>query len=1072
MTASNSSVFQNWDYLIVTASNSTQASSYQQQLELRQEIGVLSGFKHVLVVSDPEGKRIGSGGSTIISLLEILNREIRSGVSDKTDPLIWQRTLEQLRILIIHAGGDSRRLPPYGSSGKIFIPVPGKSDSFLPMTLFDRLLPIYKALPPGQENKGQVVVTTGDVLLDFDPAEVKYNHKGITGLGYFAEPEEAKNHGVFCPTRNGQVRLFLQKPSLQEQKEQGALNRFGQSLLDIGIMNLDAESAVKLIRINGIHKDKKGRIDWDDPYKSIILEKGLDFYQDICCAMGKESSLEHLKRHAPNLNSKEGSDLLARIFEQLSTVPFFVEVLPRCHFLHFGTLSQLIDSGNELMLREVGINPSSRYLSINNDLSEKGSVIGTNAWVEGCHIQKKLSLGGNNVVTGIDITEDLNIPPRMCLDVLRGKNRIDQKGWFVRCYGIYDQFNLPIDTDPFFCDQPLDSWLQKMDCQKIDIIYEKARPNHFTLWHARLFPFISKHDDYRNWLWLLDKNQWSPEEIKQWKQQDRYSLAEIAVLSSQDDFHFRRFQVRSREIKLKITKLFQPNSCFSAKELGLVLENLNAGECLDLITLLIKETFKSYNTNMILENHHGIDDFELPRIFHSIGTALEYMIQKKGKKWWVGYSLELIKNLNAEEKAWLENLGLPIKKLPLSSAWPDAAKKSAFCDLGRIILLSDSKKQLHPVSILRSDEIIWGRAPARLDLGGGWTDTPPYSLEHGGCVINAAVNLNGQPPIHTYARIITEPEIRINSIDHSSRLVIQNLDDLLDYREPTSQFGLAKAALVLTGFSHHTSRWPQRIKTLEQMLVLFGGGIELTTLAAIPSGSGLGTSSIMGAVLLAVINRLKGKTLSQRELFHLVLQLEQELTTGGGWQDQIGGVVDGVKIITTEPGMIPDPQIRYVPADLIDPDQNQGHSLLYYTGIRRLAKNILQYVVGNYLDRNRSVMTVLGQIHSQPPLIAETLSSKNMEKFGKMIDIAWTLNKNLDPDSSTEKIEDILDLIKPYIYGAKLLGAGGGGFLFMICRSTKEGERIRHILEKNPPNDKARFFDYGISTEGLVVTVC
>lgn len=1072
MTASNSSVFHNWNYLIVTASNSTQASSYQQQLKLRQEIGVLSGFKHVLVVSDPEGKRIGSGGSTIISLLEVLNREIRSGGSDKTDPVIWKKTLEDLRILIIHAGGDSRRLPPYGSCGKIFIPVPGKSDSFLPMTLFDRLVPIYKALPPGQGNKGQVVVTTGDVLLDFNPAEVKYSYKGITGLGYYSEPEEAKNHGVFCPSQNGQVRLFLQKPSLQKQKAEGALNRFGQSILDIGVMNMDAESAVELIRICGVHKDKKGRIDWDDPYKSIILEKGLDFYQDVCCAMGKESSLEHLKRYAPNLNSKEGLALLTRIFEQMSAVPFFVKVLPRCHFLHFGTLSQLIDSGNELMLREDGICASPRCLSINNDFSEKGSISGVNAWIEGCHIQNQISLGGNNIITGTDITEDLNIPPRMCLDVLSGKNRIDQKGWFVRCYGIFDQFNLPIDANPLFCDQPLDSWLQKMDCQKIDIINEKARPNHFTLWHARLFPFISKHDDYRNWLWLLDKKPCSQEEIKQWKQQDRYSLAEIAVLSSQDDFHSRRFQNRSREIKLKITEMFQTKSSFSAKELGLVLENLNTNECLGLITSLIKETFKNYNTDMILENCHGTDDFELPRILHSLGTALEYMIQKKGKKWWDGFSPELIKNLNAEEKAWLKKLGIPVNQLPLSSTWPDDAKKSAFSDLGRIILLSDSKKQDHPVSILRSDEIVWGRAPARLDLGGGWTDTPPYSLEHGGCVINAAVNLNGQPPIHTYARIIKEPVIRITSIDHSSRILIKNLEDLLDYQEPTSQFGLAKAALVLSGFSHHTSRWPQRIKTLEQMLVLFGGGIELTTLAAIPSGSGLGTSSIMGSVLLAVINRLRGKILSQRELFHLVLQLEQELTTGGGWQDQIGGVVDGIKIITTEPGMIPDPQIRYVPADLLDPNQNRGHSLLYYTGIRRLAKNILQYVVGNYLDRNRYAMTVLGQIHSHPPLIAETLSSKNLEKFGEMIDIAWNLNKNIDPDSSTEIIEDILTRIRPYIYGAKLLGAGGGGFLFIICRSTKEGERIRHILEKNPPNDKARFFDYGISKEGLVVTVC
>ena len=70
-----------------------------------------------------------------------------------------------------------------------------------------------------------------------------------------------------------------------------------------------------------------------------------------------------------------------------------------------------------------------------------------------------------------------------------------------------------------------------------------------------------------------------------------------------------------------------------------------------------------------------------------------------------------------------------------------------------------------PRNSLRSDEIVWARAPARLDLGGGWTDTPPYALEHGGRVLNAAVELNGQPPIQAFARTIAEPLVRIRSID-------------------------------------------------------------------------------------------------------------------------------------------------------------------------------------------------------------------------------------------------------------------------------------------------------------------
>jgi galactokinase/mevalonate kinase-like predicted kinase len=432
----------------------------------------------------------------------------------------------------------------------------------------------------------------------------------------------------------------------------------------------------------------------------------------------------------------------------------------------------------------------------------------------------------------------------------------------------------------------------------------------------------------------------------------------------------------------------------------------------------------------------------------------------------------LQEKLTKSEKTWLNSIGMGIKKGIRALDWAASARNAAFAHLSRIIVLSDRRQKGYPKNALRSDEIIWGRAPARLDIGGGWTDTPPYSLEHGGCVINAAVNLNGQAPIHVYLRITKKHSIRINSIDHGMDLTITKLDDLLDYRQATSKFGLAKAALVLSGFSPNSADWPKDVKTLKQMLQFFGGGIELTTLAAIPSGSGLGTSSILGSVLIAVINRLIGKQYTQRELFHSVLQLEQELTTGGGWQDQIGGAVPGIKVISTDPGLIPAPRIHFVPNDLLDPVMNNGKTLLYYTGLRRLAKNILQHVVGNYLDRNRDSLETLKKLHSYPQHAADALSRKDMKRFGELLDVAWQLNKQIDPDSTTETVEQILQKLHPYIYGAKLLGAGGGGFLLLICKSPEAAEKARTIMEKEPPNERARFFDYNISSEGLVVSVC
>jgi galactokinase/mevalonate kinase-like predicted kinase len=256
------------------------------------------------------------------------------------------------------------------------------------------------------------------------------------------------------------------------------------------------------------------------------------------------------------------------------------------------------------------------------------------------------------------------------------------------------------------------------------------------------------------------------------------------------------------------------------------------------------------------------------------------------------------------------------------------------------------------------------------------------------------------------------------------------------------------------------------------MLEQFGGGIELTTLAAIPKGSGLGTSSIMGAVILAVIHRVMGRTLTQKELFHAVLRLEQSLTTGGGWQDQIGGAIGGTKIISTEPGLIPDAKIHYLPADVLDPKVNNGQTLLYYTGITRLAKGILGQVVGRYLDRNRRTLSTLRQIHELAPQVGEALSRKDIQAFGQLVDVAWQLNKQLDPNSTNDQVETLLSRIQPHIFGAKLLGAGGGGFLLMVCKSPQDARNIKMMLDAEPPNKCARFFDYDVNPDGLVVTVC
>ena len=100
------------------------------------------------------------------------------------------------------------------------------------------------------------------------------------------------------------------------------------------------------------------------------------------------------------------------------------------------------------------------------------------------------------------------------------------------------------------------------------------------------------------------------------------------------------------------------------------------------------------------------------------------------------------------------------------------------------------------------------------------------------------------------------------------------------------------------------------------------------------------------------------------------------------------------------------------------------------------------------------------------------MSRRDIRVFGEQVRTAWELNKQLDPGSTNDPVEALLSRAGPHLHGAKLLGAGGGGFLLMVCRSSEDARKVRHILDQEPPNPRARFFDYQVNTTGLVVTVC
>ena len=1006
-----------WDYLIVTASNAVQATAYEAQLRLRQQLDLLPRVRRVEVVADLDGRRIGSGGSTVYAIEQVLNFECPAAPPDFEDTAAVTAVLRDLRILIVHAGGDSRRLPAYGPCGKIFVPVPGESQTGLAMTLFDRLVPAFLDLPEGLPDQGQTVVAAGDALIQFDASNVRFPDKGMTALASYATPEEASRHGVFCLEAGNAITLYLQKPSLPEQQASGAINRFGKTALDIGIMSLDAPAAAALVRVFG---------------SASILTRGVDLYREICCAMGSAATLERYVRSARASGSAWSGEMLAEVFPFLREIPFHVQVLPGCGFLHFGSTRQLVASGLALSMYDHGVAPAITTLAVNNTLASGGSIAGPDSWVEGCRISAPVDLAGRNVVVGVDIHDPLSLPREACLDVLRGQDRGGAGVWFVRCYGIDDAFKDLVSNGARFCGRPLSEWIAAVGADACDIWPSTVNLSDRSLWNARVFPAEASGDGFRKWLWM-----WTPESAgaaqkKSYLSADRYSAAETALLADQEAFHARRHAIRAGEIGRSLSHLFSRESAFASKDLAFALAQSPDPSSLVAQTLELAESYHCVSPG------GSLDDFTYCRVLHSLASAVRSVAPEPGND---------------------------------SRQWAEQACATAFRHLNNTILRSSMNAGERPRNVLRADETIWARGPARLELGGGWTDTPPYTLEHGGEVINTAVNLNGQPPIHCYCRVVEEPVIRLSSIDGGTHIEITSLADLLDYRSPGDRFALAKAALAISGFSPEMARWPDGAG-LREMLAEFGGGIELTTLVGIPKGSGLGTSSILGAVIMAVIRRMLGRQPNQRELFHDVLRLEQALTTGGGWQDQIGGGVGGTKITSTARGMFPDPRIHYVPSDVLDPKENGGATLLYYTGLTRLAKNILQQIVGGYLNRDRAIMSALAEEHQVARNIADAMSRKDAAAFGHLVDIAWELQKRLCGTVTNETIENLLRKVRPHVHGMRISGAGSGGFLIIIAKSPRDAARVRAMLEHEPLNQRSRFFDFEINHKGIEVTTC
>jgi D-glycero-alpha-D-manno-heptose-7-phosphate kinase len=290
--------------------------------------------------------------------------------------------------------------------------------------------------------------------------------------------------------------------------------------------------------------------------------------------------------------------------------------------------------------------------------------------------------------------------------------------------------------------------------------------------------------------------------------------------------------------------------------------------------------------------------------------------------------------------------------------------------------------------------VIVTQTPLRIGLVGGGTDLPSYYREHGGRVLNCAIDKY----VYVIVKQRFDDDIYVN---YSKKEIVSSVDDL--------EHELVREAMRMTGVD---------------------SGVEITTLADIPAaGTGLGSSSSITVGLLHALYAYQGVQVSGEELADRACQIEIDLCGKPiGKQDQYIAALGGIRDIRFGPG---EPVVASsVDLGLAQWRDLQQQLLLFYTGMTRSADTILR-------TQNANVGETLPQLHFLRDLaggVADRLREGYVDALGCGLRKGWEAKRKLAEGVSNEQIDTAVErAIAAGASGAKVTGAGGGGFLVVVC---------------------------------------
>jgi fucokinase len=890
-----------WSAVVITAGSKAQAEIYRQEIRHRSDHGYLPRHVAWHVVADPEGRRIGSGGATLRALQTI----------GKCDSEWWRRN----RVLVIHAGGESRRLPEYSLTGKLFGVLPAHTPWSENSTVFDETLALSTLWL--QRFSSGLVVSSGDVVLTFDAADLQWERPGVAGAAIRQPIEAGMRHGIYVLDERGRVYSFLQKPTVAQVRAAGGIlpgdvSSNDQVALDTGLLHFDSELSAGLSRLASALPEI--------PFLDLYSQFTLSLTGEASCALPELAALLH-------------------------GVPFHCSLVQGT-FTHVGTTSHF------RRLFQGGVVDS---------ILAPGSEVGPDALVIECHSTQPIRVGAGAIAHGLtDSSAPIAVAERTVVHQVPVCLPDGRRGFVVRAYGVEDD-----PKTPTWFGRPILEALKTLDLDPEDV-WPGVPPDERCLWNARLFLF---------------NNHEAP----------RLSLATSTAYADGEALVEARDRRRDANWRASAIALARSET--------------------DLRPLLIHAP----GINALAETARALCSEAAELVASAPSEAASRHFQAS---------------------LFYDQAGLADDSTRARSAAFSAVHKAVARHTPSSFGARTGKRSASASSFSVS-------APARIDFGGGWSDTPPFCLDWGGTVFNMAITVNGAYPIRTVVRPLDEPVVRLISSEAAESLTAESFSSAANVGSP---FAIHRAALQMLGF----------VRAGEQL-----DGLEIRTEVSLPVGSGLGTSSILAATVLNALLSMRGEVVNVQELSDLVLALEQFMTTGGGWQDQAGGIYPGAKLTMTGPG--PRQRLRVEP--VLCPAGFAERFVFYYTGIRRIAKDLLGQVVGRYLAREVKAVQVLHSIKTLAVEMAYAMKESDWDYLGSLLDRHWQLNQILDPHTTNAPINALLERVRPYVSGAKLAGAGGGGFLMLLAKTPDDAQDLRRFLASLP--GPGALYEWAVAPLGL-----